>query len=101
MSTQAVARRYAGALFDVVKKNQTMDAAHAALTGLAALVAFDPKRFARVAIVLEDHYWDGTDAAVVFLLAMKRFGVSDPKRIPACTVMWNGQEHREHVLLGA
>ena len=42
-----------------------------------------------------------TDAAVVFLLAMKRFGVSDPKRIPACTVMWNGQEHREHVLLGA
>jgi len=42
-----------------------------------------------------------TDAAVVFLLAMKRFGISDPKRIPACTVMWNGQEHREHVLLGA
>ena len=30
-----------------------------------------------------------TDAAVVFLLAMKRHGISDPKRIPACTVMWN------------
>lgn len=39
MSTQAVARRYAGALFDVVTRNQTMDAAHAALTGFAALVA--------------------------------------------------------------
>ena len=33
-----MARRYAGALFDVVKTNQTMDAAHAALTGFAALV---------------------------------------------------------------
>jgi hypothetical protein len=41
------------------------------------------------------------DAAVVFLLAMKRQGISDPKRIPACTVMWNGHDHRERVLLGA
>ncbi len=41
-----------------------------------------------------------TDAAVVFLLAMKRSGISDPKRIPACTVMWNGQEGREHVVFG-
>jgi hypothetical protein len=30
-----------------------------------------------------------TDAAVVFLIAMMRQGISDPKRIPACTVMWN------------
>ena len=29
-----------------------------------------------------------TDAAVVFLIAMKRQGISDPKRIPACAVMW-------------
>jgi hypothetical protein len=29
------------------------------------------------------------DAAVVFLIAMKRHGISDPKRIPACAVMWN------------
>ena len=29
-----------------------------------------------------------TDAAVVFLIAMKREGISDPKRIPACAVMW-------------
>lgn len=42
-----------------------------------------------------------TDAAVVFLLAMKRHGISDPKRIPACSVMWNGREAREHVLFSA
>lgn len=41
-----------------------------------------------------------TDAAVVLLLAMKRQGISDPKRIPACTVMWNGQEGRERVVMG-
>ncbi|MGQ0483999.1 MAG: hypothetical protein ACT4SY_01395 [Hyphomicrobiales bacterium] len=42
-----------------------------------------------------------SDAAVLFLLAMRRHGISDPKRIPACTVMWHGQEGRESVLLGA
>lgn len=42
-----------------------------------------------------------TDAAVVFLLAMVRHGVADPRRIPPCTVMWDGQEGRERVLLGA
>ena len=42
-----------------------------------------------------------TDAAVVFLLAMRRHGISDPKRIPACTVMWNGRLAREHVVLSA
>ena len=42
-----------------------------------------------------------TDAAVVFLLAMRRYGISDPKRIPACTVMWHGQDGQGHVLLGA
>jgi hypothetical protein len=41
-----------------------------------------------------------TDAAVVFLLAMRRNGISDPKRIPACTVMWNGPEGRERVVFG-
>jgi hypothetical protein len=41
-----------------------------------------------------------TDAAVVFLLAMRRNGIHDPKRIPACTVMWNGHEGREHVVFG-
>ena len=38
-----------------------------------------------------------TDAAVVFLIAMKRQGISDPKRIPACTVMWNLHAERERV----
>jgi hypothetical protein len=42
-----------------------------------------------------------TDAAVLLLLAMKRYGISDPKRIPPCTVMWNGHDGRERVLLGA
>lgn len=42
-----------------------------------------------------------TDAAVVFLLAMKHQGIADPKRIPPCTVMWSGQEGRARVLLGA
>jgi hypothetical protein len=38
-----------------------------------------------------------TDAAVLFLLAMRRFGVSEANRIPACTVKWNGQEATESV----
>lgn len=42
-----------------------------------------------------------TDAAVVLLLAMKRHGITDPKRIPACTVMWNGQDGEERVFFGA
>lgn len=42
-----------------------------------------------------------TDAAVVFLLAMRRNGISDPKRIPPCTVMWNGHDRHERVFFGA
>lgn len=42
-----------------------------------------------------------TDAAVVFLLAMKRQGISDPRRIPACSVMWNGSAARERVMFSA
>lgn len=38
-----------------------------------------------------------SDAAVLFLLAMRRFGVSEANRIPACTVKWNGQEACESV----
>lgn len=30
-----------------------------------------------------------SDAAVVFLIAMKQHGIADPKRIPACTVKWS------------
>ena len=42
-----------------------------------------------------------TDAAVVFLLAMKRHGISDPKRIPACTVMWNARAERARVFIAS
>ena len=38
-----------------------------------------------------------TDAAVVFLIAMKREGISDPKRIPACAVMWTLHAERARV----
>lgn len=38
-----------------------------------------------------------TDAAVVFLIAMKRLGIADPKRIPACAVMWNLRAAQAHV----
>jgi hypothetical protein len=38
-----------------------------------------------------------SDAAVLFLLAMRRFGVSEANRIPACIVKWNGQEASESV----
>ncbi len=39
MTLQSVARRYAGALFDVTKKNGSIDAAFAGLQSLASLVA--------------------------------------------------------------
>ena len=42
-----------------------------------------------------------TDAAVVLLLAMKSHGITDPKRIPPCTVMWNGLDGKERVFFGA
>ena len=42
-----------------------------------------------------------TDAAVVFLIAMKRQGIADPKRIPACAVTWNGSAAREKVVFSA
>ena len=42
-----------------------------------------------------------TDAAVVFLLAMKRHGVTDPKRIPACAVTLKGRAGLPQVILAA
>jgi F-type H+-transporting ATPase subunit delta len=39
VTLQSVARRYAGALFDVVKKNGSLDAAYTGLSAFAALVA--------------------------------------------------------------
>jgi hypothetical protein len=40
-----------------------------------------------------------SDAAVLFLLAMRRHGIADPKRIPPCVVKWNGQDSAESVLM--
>ncbi len=57
----------------------------------------------RLSEMLEDNLDAGnltelvSDAAVLFLLAMRRFGVSEANRIPACTVNWNGQEAAESV----
>ena len=42
-----------------------------------------------------------TDAAVVFLLAMKQHGIADPKRIPACTVKWSLAAEAAHVCLAS
>ena len=43
MTLQAIARRYAAALFDVTKQNHTLDAAQAGLASVAALVAGSPE----------------------------------------------------------
>lgn len=40
-----------------------------------------------------------TDAAVLFLLAMRRHGVSRAERIAPCSVKWNGRQHCETVSL--
>ena len=43
MTLQAIARRYAAALFDVTKHNNTLDAAQAGLASFAALVSGSPE----------------------------------------------------------
>lgn len=40
-----------------------------------------------------------SDAAVLFLLAMRRHGVTAANRIPPCVVKWNGQDAAEQVLM--
>lgn len=40
-----------------------------------------------------------TDAAVLFLLAMRRHGINQTERITPCRVKWNGQSHHETVTL--
>ena len=49
MTLQAIARRYASALFDVTKKNNTLDAAQAGLASIAERVAGSPELAAAVA----------------------------------------------------
>lgn len=40
-----------------------------------------------------------SDAAVLFLLAMRRHGVTSANRIPPCMVKWSGQQATEQVLM--
>ncbi len=40
-----------------------------------------------------------SDAAVLFLLALRRFGLTSADRIPPCTVKWSGQAATEQVQL--
>jgi hypothetical protein len=40
-----------------------------------------------------------TDAAVLFLLAMRRHGINQSERITPCRVKWHGQSHQETVTL--
>jgi hypothetical protein len=57
----------------------------------------------RLSEMLEENFYSEdltelvSDAAVLFLLAMRRFGISEANRIPACIVKWNGQEATESV----
>lgn len=40
-----------------------------------------------------------SDAAVLFLLALRRHGVTSAERIPPCMVKWSGQQSAEQVLM--
>jgi F-type H+-transporting ATPase subunit delta len=51
VTLQAIARRYASALFDVTKQNHSLDAAQAGLASVAALVAGSPELAAALASV--------------------------------------------------
>jgi hypothetical protein len=40
-----------------------------------------------------------SDATALFLLAMRRHGVTSASRIPPCSVRWSGQQASEQVLM--
>ena len=40
-----------------------------------------------------------SDAAVLFLLALRRHGLTSAERIPPCMVKWSGQQSAEQVLM--
>ena len=42
-----------------------------------------------------------TDAAVLFLLTLRRYGVASPAAIPPCTLVWEGASGQEHFLMRA
>jgi hypothetical protein len=59
---------------------------------------------ARLTVVLEDNIGSAdltdvvSDAAVLFLLAMRRAGVKSPDDIGPCTLLWNEERHQELIL---
>ena len=40
-----------------------------------------------------------SDAAVLFLLTLRRHGVASAQAIPSCTVVWEGMAGHEHLLM--
>ncbi len=58
----------------------------------------------RLALVLEENIGSAcltdvvSDAAVLFLLAMRRAGVKSPDEIGPCTLLWDEERHQELIL---
>jgi hypothetical protein len=68
---------------------------------LAALAGMNLSEILADGIDAADIGEAAAEAAVVFLLAMKRQGIGDPRRIPACSVMWSGSGLPERVMFSA
>lgn len=70
----------------------------------AALADMSKLAGARLASVLEDNIGSAdltdvvSDAAVLFLLAMRRAGVRTPDEIVPCTLLWDEEKRQELVL---
>ena len=70
----------------------------------AALADMSKLAGARLASVLEDNIDAAdltdvvSDAAVLFLLAMRRAGVRTPDEIAPCTLLWDEERHQELIL---
>ncbi|WP_119390303.1 hypothetical protein [Taklimakanibacter lacteus] len=70
----------------------------------AALADMSRLAGARLASVLEDNIGSAdltdvvSDAAVLFLLAMRRAGVRTPDEIVPCTLLWDEEKRQELVL---
>jgi hypothetical protein len=70
----------------------------------AALADMSKLAGARLASMLEDNIDAAdltdvvSDAAVLFLLAMRRAGVRTPDEIGPCTLLWDEERHQELIL---
>ncbi|WP_395661239.1 hypothetical protein [Aestuariivirga sp.] len=87
VGSQLVAELDQGDLIETWAAAEELSAAEAAeLTEAAAAHLLDMLEDGIGAVDIAEAV---TDAAVVFLLAMRQHGIADPKRIPACTVKWS------------